>query len=158
MQQRPCASTGKSEISFDALIPHVTVSGETKTTARKRVIPPVIGVDAIAGGLSGTIAWLQGTTDSNHSHRLTKLLQVATGNSRLTGHCLRHTFRANCIANCADTNSAPAIAGWSGSTLSISAEMLSYGSEGLSNSYVFAGSMQESLKIHGHLAGQVCKR
>jgi len=156
MMPSEVARLTERDLALDALIPHVTVSGETKTTARKRVIPVVIGADAIAGGLPVTIAWLQGTTDSNHSHRIKRLLHVATGNSRLTGHCLRHTFKANCIANGADTNSAAAIAGWSGSTLGISAEMLSYGSEGLSNSDVLAGLMQESLKIHGHLAEHVC--
>ena len=55
------------------------------------------------------------------------------------------------MANGADTNSTAAIAGWSGSSLGISSEMLAYGAEGLANSDVLKGLRRESIKIHKHL-------
>lgn len=141
----------EDDMALDAIIPHIVVSGATKTAARKRIIPIVIGLDSIIEGLTSSIDWLRRTTESNHSHKIKTFLQASTGNDKLTGHCLRHTFRANCIAHGADTNSVAAIAGWSGSQLGISTEMLSYGAEGLANSSVLRGLQRETLKIHRHL-------
>lgn len=141
----------EDDISLDAAIPHIVVSGDTKTTSRKRIIPVVIGVDLLTTELGASIQWLLRTTESSHSFRIKTLLRTATGNQKLSGHCLRHTFRANCIANGAESNAVAAIAGWSGSKLGLSSEMLSYGSEGLANSNVLLGLQRESIKIHRYL-------
>ena len=77
----------------------------------------------------------------------------ATGNTRVSGHCLRHTFRANCEANGASMSSAAVIAGWSESRIELSDKLLSYGSEGLSSSEVVKGLRDASLVIHRHLSG-----
>jgi len=138
-------------IALDVSVPHIVISGDTKTSSRKRIIPIVVGLESIQANLTSTVNWLTKTTESAHSHAIKKLLHKATGNNKLTAHCLRHTFRANCIANGAETNSTAAIAGWSGSTLGISSEMLTYGAEGLANSEVLRGLQRESLKIHKHL-------
>ena len=139
------------DIALDSSVPHIVISGDTKTSSRKRIIPIVVGLESIQANLTSTVNWLTKTTESAHSHAIKKLLHKATGNNKLTAHCLRHTFRANCIANGAETNSTAAIAGWSGSTLGISSEMLTYGAEGLANSEVLRGLQRESLKIHKHL-------
>jgi integrase len=139
------------DIALNVDVPHIVISGDTKTSSRKRIIPIVIGLEFIRANLPTTLEWLKRTTESAHSRAIQKLLRTATGNEKLTGHGLRHTFKANCMANGADTNSTAAIAGWSGSSLGISSEMLAYGAEGLANSDVLKGLQRESLKIHKHL-------
>ena len=69
-----------------------------------------------------------------------------------TGHCLRHSFRNNAVANGADLAKASLIAGWS-SGGKISTQMLRYGSEGLGRSEVVRGLYAESAIIHKHLIG-----
>ncbi len=144
----------ESDIALCSSVPHIVISGDTKTSSRKRIIPIVIGLEFIQSNIESAIDWLQNTTESAHSHAIKKLLIKATGKDSLTAHCLRHTFRANCIANGADTNATAAIAGWKGSSLGISSEMLNYGAEGLSNSEVLQGLQRESIKIHKHLLNE----
>ena len=123
------------------------------TKSRRRVIPIVFSKDIIEKGFSKTLKWLTRTTDTNYSKRIQTLMIKATGNTRVSGHCLRHTFRANCEANGASMSSAAVIAGWSGSGIGLSDELLSYGSEGLSSSEVVKGLRDASLVIHRHLLG-----
>ena len=74
-----------------------------------------------------------------------------TGNDQLTGHCCRHTFRVNCEASGVPSTVTAAIGGWSGASLGLSNEMLSYGEDGLDGSEVVQQLYKSSLKIHKHL-------
>ncbi|EGG28350.1 hypothetical protein IMCC3088_322 [Aequoribacter fuscus] len=132
-------------------LPLLLVDGETKTNARKRVVPIVLGVEFIAEHLPKALEWLNSTTESNHSHKIKKLLYVATGNDRLTGHCCRHTFKANCDSNGVSPTAAATIAGWSGREVGFSENMLNYGTDSLAQTEVVANLFKESQKIHQHL-------
>jgi integrase len=145
-------------IALEAEIPHIVISGKTKTKDRPRIVPVVICTKFIGEHVANTIAWLQSCSDSTHSLRIKQFLQKATGNKGITGHGLRHTFRANSIAHGADPTAAATIGGWSGKQIGMSDVMLRYGSEGLSKSDGLKGLQRESLKIHRHLladSGQV---
>jgi hypothetical protein len=132
-------------------LPLLVVDGETKTNARKRIVPLVLGVEFIAEHLPTALEWLNKTTESNHSHKIKRLLQAATGNDRLTGHCCRHTFKANCDSNGVSPTAAATIAGWSGKQVGFSDNMLNYGTDSLSQTEVVANLFRESQKIHQHL-------
>ena len=120
---------------------------------RGRIIPIIHNKDIIEKGFSKTLKWLTRTTDTNYSKKIQTLMKKATVNTRVSGHCLRHTFRANCEANGASMSSAAVIAGWSESRIELSDKLLSYGSEGLSSSEVVKGLRDASLVIHRHLSG-----
>jgi hypothetical protein len=79
------------------------------------------------------------------------MLQKASGNDRITGHGLRHTFRANSEANGASSSSTAAIGGWSGASIGLSNIMLQYGAEGRSTSEGLKALYLENRKIHRHL-------
>ena len=132
-------------------LPLLVVDGETKTNASKRIVPLVLGVEFIAEHLPTALEWLNKTTESNHSHKIKRLLQAATGNDRLTGHCCRHTFKANCDSNGVSPTAAATIAGWSGKQVGFSDNMLNYGTYSLSQTEVVANLFRESQKIHQHL-------
>lgn len=138
-------------IGLDEKLPILIIDGETKTEARKRVIPIVLGLEFIKTHLPEALEWLNRTTETNHSHRIKHLLIAATGNEALTGHCCRHTFRANSQSADVSPISAATIAGWSGKGAGFSNEMLKYGATGLSQSDVIAGLYRDSKKIHRHL-------
>ena len=132
-------------------LPLLVVDGETKTNARKRIVPVVLGVGFIAEHLPTALEWLNRTTESNHSHKIKRMLQAATGNDGLTGHCCRHTFKANCDSNGVSPTAAATIAGWSGKQVGFSDNMLNYGTDSLSQTEVVANLFRESQKIHQHL-------
>lgn len=139
-----------SSISLQSTTPHIVISGDTKTRSRKRVIPIVLHLDFIRQHIEETLDWLNRTTDSNHSRLISKQLILSTGSSGFTGHCLRHSFRNNAIANSADLGKASLIAGWSYAG-GLSGQMLNYGSDGLEQSEVLLGLSNENQKIHRHL-------
>ena len=143
-----------SKINWGSIAPYLIIDADrTKTSARKRLVPIVLAKEAIRANLEGAQKWLKSTTDTAHSKRIKVLLKEATGNDKLTAHCLRHSFMVNCKANGADMVSAAAIAGWSGSSLGMSSAMLAYGQEGLEQSNVVRGLYRVSLQIHKHLIG-----
>ena len=123
----------------------------TKTEARKRIVPIVIGAKYIRQHLQETTEWLKRTTDTNHSHQIKKFLGTATGNETLTGHCLRHTFKLNIQMNEADLLNSCAIAGWSGSGLGLSQHMINYGNKGLEDKPLLKRLQATSKQIHIHL-------
>lgn len=137
-------------ISLQSTTPHIVISGDTKTRSRKRVIPIVLHLDFIRQHIEETLDWLNRTTDSNHSRLISKQLIISAGSSGFTGHCLRHSFRNNAIANSADLGKASLIAGWSYAG-GLSGQMLNYGSDGLEQSEVLLGLFNENQKIHRHL-------
>lgn len=140
----------EDSICLDAEIPHLVVKGDTKTRARKRVVPLVMAVDFIKENIGIAIEWLNRTTDTNHSARIKKVMAKALNTTGYTGHCLRHAFKNNAMANGADLGKASIIAGWS-TTGGFSEQMLSYGSQGLAQTEVLRGLYKENMIIHKHL-------
>ena len=120
---------------------------------RGRIIPIIYSKDVIEKGLSKTLKWLTRTTETNHNKGFQTLMTKATGNTEVSGHCLRHTFTANCKVSRASMFSAVGIARWSGSGVGLRNELLSYGFKGLSSSEVVKGFRDTSLLIHRHLLG-----
>ena len=150
MMPSEIARLPEDSIHLHSTIPHIIISGDTKTRSRKRVIPIVLHLDFIRDNIRHTIEWLNNTTDSNHSKLIAKQLTASTGSEGFTGHCLRHSFRNNAVANGADLGKASLIAGWSYAG-GLSGQMLNYGSDGLEQSEVLLGLFNESQKIHRHL-------
>ena len=118
---------------------------KTKTSARKRVVPVVLAVELIRAKLSDASERAAKAADSS-----------ATVNKRLkargfeaTGHAMRHTFKANCLAADVNPQLTASIAGWTGSV--VSEIMLNYGSEGLANSEIVKSLAEAQRKIHRHL-------
>jgi integrase len=139
------------DVSLDSSVPHLVIRNETKTNARKRVVPIVLGADYLKEHLGAAVAWIRRTTDSTPSARIKKLMREFTGDDTLTGHCCRHTFRVNCDINGVSASIISTIGGWSGSSLGVSDLMLDYGSEGLASTEVVKSLYKASLKIHNHL-------
>ena len=122
---------------------------ETKTSVRKRVVPVVLAADLIKAKLSGASERAAKAADS-----------AATVNKRLkargfkaTGHAMRHTFKANCVAADVNPQLTASIAGWTGSV--VNEIMLNYGSEGLANSEIVKSLTEAQRKIHRHLLLEV---
>ena len=136
------------DLGTAATVPHLLIKNRTKQTARKRVIPVVIGADYIHAHVRDGVEWIKSRSDT--STTIKRFLKRATGNRELTGHCLRHTIRANALANGASDSAVAAISGWKGLG-SVSTIMLGYGEEGLSNSVGLKALQRESLIIHKHL-------
>ena len=118
---------------------------ETKTSVRKRVVPVVLAVELIKAKLSLASERAAKAADS-----------AATVNKRLkargfkaTGHAMRHTFKANCLAADINPQLTASIAGWTGSV--VNEIMLNYGSEGLANSEIVKSLTEAQRKIHRHL-------
>ena len=150
MMPSEIARLPEDSIHLHSAIPHIVISGDTKTRSRKRVIPVVLHLDFIRQNIRRAIEWLNSTTDSNHSRLISRQLCKSIGTEGYTGHCLRHSFRNNAVANGADLGKASLIAGWS-TVGGLSVQMLNYGSDGLEQSEVLKGLAQESRKIHRHL-------
>ena len=118
---------------------------QTKTSVRKRVVPVVLAVDLISAKLPAASERAAKAADS-----------AATVNKRLkargfetTGHAMRHTFKANCLAADVNPQLTASIAGWTGSV--VNEIMLNYGSEGLANSEIVKSLTEAQRKIHRHL-------
>ena len=139
------------DIALEAAVPHLVIRNDTKTNARKRVVPIVLGADYLNKHLNGAIAWIRRTTDSTPSARIKRLMREFTGDDTLTGHCCRHTFRVNCEAHGVSSSVISAIGGWSGSSVGVSSLMLDYGSEGLASTEVVKSLYKSSMTIHKHL-------
>jgi integrase len=124
---------------------------QTKTSVRRRVVPVVLAVELIRAKLSAASERAAKAADS-----------AATVNKRLkargfeaTGHAMRHTFKANCLAADVNPQLTASIAGWTGSV--VNEIMLNYGSEGLSNSEIVRSLTDAQRKIHHHLlSSDVC--
>ena len=139
------------DIALDSSVPHLLIRNDTKTNARKRLVPIVLGVDYLKEHLDAAISWIRRTTDSTPSARIKKMMREYTGDQSLTGHCCRHTFRSNCEASGVPSTVTAAIGGWSGASLGLSDNLLGYGEEGLASSAVVRQLYSSSLQIHRHL-------
>ena len=97
----------------NAVAPHLTIVGKTKTVARQRPVPVVIGLNVIKANLAKTIAWAKA---GNRFRNRQNLLDAATGTEGLyVSHGLRHSLSANCRdSNCRDDDKCT-LGGWSAS-------------------------------------------
>ena len=136
------------DIAVTSSVPHILIRNKTKTTDRKRVVPVVVGADYIGEHLKHSVMWLSTVQDS--SKVVKSFITRATGNSHVSGHGLRHTFKANALINSANMVAVAAIAGWA-SSAGMSSIMLGYGAEGLSSSESLQELRRQSLIIHKHL-------
>ena len=139
------------DISFGSQTPYLVIRNETKTNARKRIVPIVVGLEIIKPYLPLAIEWLNIVTESSPSDAIKKLLRKITKNNILTGHCLRHTFKANAFDAGANTMVISAIAGWSEAQRSMSEHLLDYGSEALSSNKTVKMLFEQNKLINKHL-------
>ena len=123
---------------------YVTVTGETKTAARKRVIPVVIGAELIEGKLLEAARRIGAVKVP--SATVNKRLKERIGD-QYTVHCLRHTLKNNTIG--IDSAVAAAIGGWK--VAGANQVMMAYGATGLTHSPVLLKLRAEQVKIHQHL-------
>ena len=129
--------------------PFLVVNADTKTKARKRVVPIVVGVELIRLRLPEAVARSANAKDPAAStNKRLKARSEQLGVS-ITGHALRHTFRTNCLSAGVDGTITMSIGGWSGSI--VNPIMLDYGAEGLAQSEVVKRLREASTQIHQHL-------
>lgn len=139
------------DIGLDEVIPHLKIINDTKTEARKRIVPIVLGLDLIKENLAGTIEWLKGTTESAPSATLKKIMRRTIDSPRTSPHCLRHSFKINGQNAGVSLLTIASIAGWSDEQRKTSVHLLAYGSTGVSQSEAIRRLYEDSLKIHKHL-------
>lgn len=98
------------------LYPYVAMLGDrtrtTKTVARPRCVPIVLGLDLIRRKLPEAIEILNKLKDP--SAKLNAELRKLTNNKKLSGHCLRHTFKMPTNNKLMSVEITDAIAGWAG--------------------------------------------
>jgi hypothetical protein len=132
--------------------PLIIIKGDTKTNARKRIVPIILQRDFIQQHIHDSVKWLNSCSDTAHSHSLKNLLSNLTNcKDRYTSHCFRHTFRANREASGADIVHSATIAGWGAKGAGVSEHLLNYGVQGLTQSEVVLALHNTSKKIHRHL-------
>lgn len=138
---------------FDGATPFLLIKEKVKDAERERLIPLVIGLDVMRQNLAEGITWLSGCSESNHSRILKSKLLAATGNPRLTAHCLRHTWNSNASAAGIDLVHRALIGGWaaSGKDTMFSKRMTSYGARGLQRSAVVAALAASQSRVLEHL-------
>ena len=112
------------------LYPYVAMLGgrrrQTKTPTRPRFVPIVFGLDLIRRRLPEAIEILNKLKDP--SAKLNAELRKLTNNEKLTGHCLRHTFKMQTDNKLMSPEITYAIAGWAGGWINKVANK--YGSAG----------------------------
>ncbi|MDB9724330.1 site-specific integrase [bacterium] len=139
------------DIALDSDIPHLKIVNETKNKDRKRIVPIVLGRELIANSIDDTIKWLNRSTESTPSGTLKKIMRRVTGNPSTSPHCLRHSFKINGQAAGVSVLTIASIAGWADQGRKVSEHLLSYGSEGISESTIMQGLYTDSQLIHKHL-------
>ena len=139
------------KLDKDEGLTYVIITGDSKTKARKRIVPIVLGQELIREELANAIKWLNNTSTSSHSFAIKSFLQNITSNKNYTGHCLRHTFRVNCYTNNVSADFACSIGGWSGREMGLSEHLLNYGNAGIEDSDMVNSLYKASEQIHRHL-------
>ena len=139
------------DIALDATIPHLKIVNETKNKDRKRIVPIVLGRELIAASLDDTIRWLQRSTESTPSGTLKKIMRRVLNNPSTSPHCLRHSFKINGQGAGVSVLTIASIAGWADESRKVSEHLLSYGSEGISESTIMQGLYSDNQRIHAHL-------
>ena len=140
-------------VILDGALPYLLIKEVTKAEDRKRLVPLVIGLDVIRQNLPEALVWLSSVTESAHSHALKKRLVKATGNPRLTAHCLRHTWNSNATAAGIDFMHRVLIGGWNagGKESAASRESRNYGKASLQRSRNVQALYNSQLKVFDHL-------
>jgi len=140
-------------VILDGALPYLLIKEVTKAEDRKRLVPLVIGLDVIRQNLPEALVWLSSVTESAHSHALKKRLVKATGNPRLTAHCLRHTWNSNATAAGIDFMHRVLIGGWNagGKESAASRESRNYGKASLQRSRNVQALYSSQLKVFDHL-------
>jgi len=108
-------------------VPHVVISGITKTTARPRYIPIVYGLDIIRAGIKDAIELNQKGVSS--ANAVKKLLKATRGHPYVP-YCLRHTMRFNFDVNGVTPSDTALLGGWAGGATADNQVMLGYGAAG----------------------------
>jgi integrase len=140
------------DIYLDKEYPFLVVSQETKTKARKRVVPITVGLQFIREHIAGLKKWLNKTSTDNCSRQMKIMLaQLVPHMPGQTAHCLRHSFRHNSIYSNANQANTALIAGWSGAQIGLSERMLRYGMGDMLQSEIVQGLYMTSLEINSHL-------
>ena len=138
---------------FEGSLPYLLIKEATKKETRKRLVPLVLGVDVMRENLAKGVAWLNSTTESNHSHTLKKRLLKATSNPRITAHCLRHTWNNNASAMDISVLHRALIGGWAatGKDSQFSPHMLKYGRSGLQRTKTVQALADSQRQVFAHL-------
>lgn len=140
------------DIYLEKEYPFLVVNQETKTQARKRVIPITVGLQFVRDNINGLIKWLNDTSTDNCSRQMKIMLAELVPNMPgQTAHCLRHSFRHNSIYANANQANAALIAGWSGKQIGLSERMLRYGMADMQNNEIVEELYKTSLTINSHL-------
>jgi hypothetical protein len=142
-----------NSVVLDGSIPYLLVKEKTKKEARKRIIPIVVGLELLQRHLKEGMAWLNSTTDSNHTHVVQHRLRGATGNPEATAHSLRHTWNTMASAADIDLIHRALIGGWQavGKNEKFSRRMLSYGQSGLQSSEILKALQKSQQRVFKHL-------
>ena len=131
--------------------PYIVIAGQTKTNARKRVIPIVVGLDYIKRHIEGTRKWLGKTKGATHSAGLKSYIRRVTGNNKLTAHCLRHGGRLNSYLNGITDTKVAIIFGWSAKAVSTNPNMLRYAAAEIESTDMVRSLTETSKQLNKHL-------
>ena len=130
--------------------PHLSILGETKTGARRRPVPVVLGLDVVRDNIEKTIAWAN-IPRATRIGQMKRFLDLATDTKGLyVSHGLRHTFSQNCrLSNCRDDDKCT-LGGWTsyGGASSMSRR---YGASGMFDQSNIERLYKVSLDIHRNL-------
>ena len=142
----------KTSVFPNASVPFLLIESETKTEARKRVVPITVANSWIKEALEkleDTSDMALGNdwcalTESGAHKRLDRILPDG-----VSPYGLRHSFRANAIASDAGDNAA-IIGGWKSSN-GLSPIMFNYGQDAFCRTETLKGLERTSKKINQHL-------
>jgi integrase len=131
------------------LYPYVAMQGgrrrQTKTPTRPRFVPIVFGLDLIRRRLPEAIEMLNELADP--SAKLNSELRKLTKNEKLSGHCLRHTFKMQADNKLMSPEITYAIAGWAGGWINKVANK--YGSAGFGENEQLQTLNKELARVFG---------
>ena len=133
--------------------PYVSIEGLTKTEARQRVVPVVIGVGVVRQGIKDTVEWIGRVPHATMLNQMKAMLKKATGCNDYSSHCLRHTFSWNCShnGNVRDIDKIN-IGGWSAGSAGVNTKVsMKYGAANLGGTEQLINLHKASREIHKHL-------
>ena len=138
---------------LDGPIPYLLLKEKTKTKDRKRVVPLVLGVGVMQRNLKDGIRWLNQYTGPTHSTTLSEKLEEATGNNKLTAHCLRHTWNWNATVYSIDPSHRAQLCGWGSKSRDSDSttNMAHYGREGIQQAPFMRALAESQRKVFTEL-------
>jgi len=140
--------------ALNSKIPHVVISPKTKTktAARPRAIPIIIGVDLMKRGIASAIRL--NNLDKNVARRaVEKILVESTGTEAgfYVSYGLRHTLKANCDRNEVRDSDTCKLAGWTTHGGADNKIMLEYGGDFTASSDGMKSLLRSQKKALKHL-------